>query len=116
MITKFKLEDVFNVAGSIAICGPIMEGNITLKSVVLIGGVKVGIKRMDHLPSMNLSTQLFRKFVDKAIKGDNIGIFLEKGPITLEIVKSLTYKKTNRLIDIIDVCELRSERLKELGI
>jgi len=106
MITKFKLEDVFNVAGSIVICGPIMEGNITPKSVVLIGGVKVGIKRME----------LFSKFIDKAIKGDNIGIFLEKGPITLEIVKSLTYKKTNQLIDIIDVGELRSERLKELGI
>jgi len=106
MITKFKLEDVFNVGGSIVICGSIMDGNITLKSTVLIGGVKVSIKRME----------LFRKFVDKAIKGDNIGIFLEKGPITLEIVKSLTYKKTNQLIDIIDVGELRMERLKELGI
>lgn len=108
-MAKFKLEDVFNVNGKIVICGPIMEGEITLDSFVILDGVKVPIWRIE----------MFRNFLKKASQGDNVGIFLNtvvdplKGKSEYDEFK---FKKTNKLIDIIDITELRIEKLEELGI
>lgn len=108
-MAKFKLEDVFNVNGKIVICGPIMEGEITPDSVVILNGVKVPIWRIE----------MFRKFLKKATKGDNVGIFLktEVDPLKGKSMYSeFKFRITNQLIDIIDVTELRMEKLEELGI
>ena len=40
MIAQLKLEDVFIVEGSVVLCGPIEEGEITLNSFV-----KINIKK-----------------------------------------------------------------------
>lgn len=108
MIAKFKLEDVFNVSGKIVLCGPIMEGEITPESVVILDGVKIPIHGIE----------MFRKFLKKASKGDNVGIFLKTnvGANGKSIYNKFRFSTTNQLIDIVDVTELRIEKLEELGI
>lgn len=106
MTAKFRLENIFAVAGSIVICGPIIEGEITMDSVIRIGDKTVEVYRME----------LFRKFVKRAIKGDNVGIFLKKGTFDRDFLRGFTYHKTNQDLDVTDIQEIRNSKLEDLGI
>jgi len=119
MIAKLKLEDIFIVNGSVVICGPIEEGEITLNSFVKLNDILIPISRIE----------VFRKFVTKVKKGDNPGLFLDKDfnhIMRLDNIKTngrgktqfddLVYKKSNLLINIISLQQLREDKLNQLGI
>jgi len=117
MIAKLKLEDIFIVNGSIVLCGPIEEGEITLNSFVKLNDFLIPISRIER----------FRKFVTKAEKGDNPGLFLDTSFNHLMRLDSnegrgktqfdeLVFKRSNTLLSIIDITELRNEKLNQLGI
>lgn len=117
MIAKLKLEDIFIVNGSVVLCGPIEEGEITLNSFVKLNDFLIPISRIER----------FRKFVTKAEKGDNPGLFLDtsfnhiirldnnngRGKTQFD---DLIFKKSNTLLSIISLQELRQEKLNQLGI
>lgn len=119
MIAKLKLEDIFIVNGSVVLCGPIGEGEITLSSFVKIDDLLIPISRIE----------VFRKFVTKVEKGDNPGLFLDKDfnhIMRLDnrktngrgktIFDELVYKRSNVLINIISLQQVRTDKLNQLGI
>lgn len=119
MIAKLKLEEVFIVEGSVVLCGPIEEGEITLSSFVKIDDLLIPISRIE----------VFRKFVTKVKKGDNPGLFLDKDfnhIMRLDNMKTngrgktifdeLVYKRSNVLINIISLQQVREDKLNQLGI
>ena len=117
MISQLKLEDIFIVNGSVVICGPIEEGEITLSSFVKIDDLLIPISRIE----------VFRKFLTKVKKGDNPGLFLNKDfnhIMRLDNMKTngttifdeLVYKRSNVLINIISLQQLREDKLNQLGI
>jgi translation elongation factor EF-Tu-like GTPase len=119
MIAKLKLEDIFIVNGSVVVCGPIEEGEITLSSFVKLNDILIPISRIE----------VFRKFVTKVGKGDNPGLFLDKDfnhLMRLDSKKTngrgktqfdeLVYKKSNLLINIISLQQVREDKLNQLGI
>lgn len=106
MIAKFRFEDVYMVSGSAVLCGPLIEGEITTDSVVKLGDRTIGIYRME----------MYRKFFQKVKKGDNVGIFLEKGSITKEQAREFMYCRTGKDLDVFDISEIRNEKLNQIGI
>jgi hypothetical protein len=119
MIAKLKLEDIFIVNGSVVICGPIEEGEITLNSFVKLNDILIPISRIE----------VFRKFVTKVERGSNPGLFLDTSfnhIIRLDNNKTngraktqfddLVFKQSNTLLSIISLQELRQEKLNQLGI
>ena len=119
MIAKLKLEDIFIVNGSVVICGPIEEGEITLNSFVKVNDILIPISRIE----------VFRKFVTKVEKGFNPGLFLDINYNHLmrmdnkktngrgkTIFDELVYKRSNVLINIISLQQVRTDKLNQLGI
>ena len=119
MITKLKLEDIFIVDGSVVLCGPIEQGEITLNSFVKVDDLLIPIRRLER----------FRKSVTMVEKGDIPGLFLDKDfnhLMRLDNMKTngrgktifdeLVFKRNNVLISIIDIEQLRDDKLDQLGI
>ena len=119
MIAQLKLEDVYIVNGSVVLCGPIEEGEITLNSFVKVNDILIPISRIE----------VFRKFVTKVEKGFNPGLFLDinyNHIMRLDnkktngrgktIFDELVFKQSNTLLSIISLQELREDRLNQLGI
>jgi hypothetical protein len=119
MIAQLKLEDIFIVSGSVVLCGPIEEGEITLKSFVKVNELLIPISRIE----------VFRKFVTKVERGFNPGLFLDINYNHLmrldsnktngrgkTIFDELVFKRSNILLNIINLQELRIEKLNKLGI
>jgi len=119
MIAQLKLEDVYIVNGSVVLCVPIEEGEITLNSFVKVNDILIPISRIER----------FRKFVTKVEKGFNPGLFLDinyNHIMRLDNKKTngrdktlfddLVYKRSNLLINIISLQQLREDKLNQLGI
>jgi hypothetical protein len=119
MIAKLKLEDIFIVGGSVVLCGPIEEGEVTLNSFVKLNDILIPISRIE----------VFRKFVTKVERGFNPGLFLDinyNHLMRLDNMKTngrgktqfdeLVYRKSNLLINIISLQQLREDKLNQLGI
>ena len=118
-MTELKLEDIFIVNGSVVLFGPIEEGEITLNSFVKLNDLLIPISRIE----------IFRKSVTKVKKGDTPGLFLDTNFNHLILIDSnktngrgktqfdeLVFKRSNTLLSIIGITELRNEKLNQLGI
>jgi translation elongation factor EF-Tu-like GTPase len=100
MKATFKFEDVFSVTGrGVVITGRIVEGNIDKTCLILMGDKRLSISGIE----------MFRKLMDGAGPGDNVGLLLgNQAPI--DYIKSY---RGNELT-ISNISEIREEKLNNL--
>ena len=107
---QFRIEDVFRIRyndpkSGLVITGQMMEGNINIGDFII-------------LPDGNrfkvLKLELFRKMVEVAGLGDNIGVLIadEACDNTKKYLRG--FLKQN--VTIGDLSEIRNNKLNELGI
>lgn len=107
---QFRIEDVFRIRyndpkSGLVITGQMMEGNINIGDFII-------------LPDGNrfkvLKIELFRKMVEVAGLGDNIGVLIadEACDNTKKYLRG--FLKQN--VTIGDLSEIRNNKLNELGI
>ncbi len=102
MSAIFYLYDTFKVTGrGTVITGRIMEGVIDKGDIIIIGGKYLKITGIE----------MFTKAFTTAQSGDNVGILL--GYQTTKEEMS-AYRKTKLII--VDISEIREEKLREIGI
>ena len=107
---QFRIDDIFrirynNPKSGIVITGQMVEGNINIGDFIILPDGK-------NLPVLKI--ELFRKMVEVAGLGDNIGILIadEACDNTKKYLRG--FLKQN--VTIVDLSELRNNKLEELGI
>jgi len=100
MKATFKFEDVFSLSGRGAmITGRIVEGNIDKTCLILMGDKRLSISGIE----------MFRKLMDGAGPGDNVGLLLGN-QVPIDYIKN--YRGTELIIT--NITEIREEKLNDL--
>jgi translation elongation factor EF-Tu-like GTPase len=102
MKAKFGLEDIFNVTGrGVVLTGRIIEGNFNKNDLIVMGDKLISIKAIE----------MFRKLMDGAEAGDNVGILIGN---QMTVDEARLFRKQD--LDITDRSGIRQDKLDQLGI